>query len=122
LHEHLAQDAKDFVGRKWLAEMRNGDTFKEGARLVAEGVARDEREPPLEVGIPALDLSMEGGAIEIGHPEITQDHVVGTLGQSLEGGHAVGDDIGAVAPGFQHLGEQSGHLGLIVHDEDPAAR
>ena len=46
----------------------------------------------------------------------------GTLGQSLEGGHAVGDDIGAVAPGFQHLGEQSGHLGLIVHDEDPAAR
>ena len=43
-------------------------------------VVRDEKRFQVD-GKPDVKLSTRDGSIEVRHPEITQDHVVGTLGQ-----------------------------------------
>ena len=113
-------------GRERLEVERLGEVVvgalldgRDGARDGAEGGHHHE---DASAATRSCAFSMKAMPSRPGHLEVGEDDVGGELLELAEGLEAVGGGLGRVALVAQDLGERGARVGLVVDDEDPAAR
>ncbi len=102
----------------------NVDAVKESADFAQErhelgrvGEARHEEEGGPRGGL-LLDRPVDLDPVDLGHPEVGHDQIVGMRGETIEGrAPAIGPVDLSVGGRQQHL-DQLAHVGLVVHDEN----
>jgi len=72
--------------------------------------------------VPAFDLPVQARPVERGHSEIAEDEVVRLVLDLIERREPVGGGGHPVAVEGQQIGQQSGDLLLVVHDQDAEHR
>src|SRR6516162_3941131 len=113
-------DAPHFFRRDWLLD--NGPTEFIESRSCAEPnrVASNE-DQPFRQGRPfALQPAQQRRPIEIRHPDVAQNEIVGVASELGERMLAVKRDLDRKPLALQHFGEELGKIGLVVNDQSAA--
>ncbi len=69
-------------------------------------------------GVRLLDRAQHADAVELPHPQVGEDHVVGALGAHVGALRAVAGLVHLVAGAAQHHRQGGAHVALIIDDQD----
>ena len=100
-----------------MASITDGRCRKQFTRCRGQGVAGYEDDAPAKTGPSLFDFPVQGAAVEIGHADIRQDHIVVLCRQSLQrfaagtGGHYTVPRAG------EDLSQGFANLRLVIDDE-----
>src|SRR6516164_9070011 len=113
-------DAPHFFWRDWLLD--NGSTEFIESRSCAEpnGVAGNEDQPFRDGRPIALQSAQQRRPVEIRHPDVAENEIVGPAVQFRERVLAVKRNLDRKPLALQHFGEELGKVGLVVDDESAA--
>jgi hypothetical protein len=113
--EHLLNGAADRRNRTGLPEPRAATLGEERPAGLAPGLTREKNDPLAQRRILPREDGIEGGAIQLRHPQVTQNYVIVLLlklGQSVT---AIACRGHAVAIAAQQAGQGADHAQLIVN-------
>jgi hypothetical protein len=113
--EHILNGTPDRGDRTGLPEPRAATLRQERPAGLATGIPREKNDPLAQGRILPREDGIEGRAIQLRHPQVTQNHVIVLLlelGQSVT---AIGRRGHAVAIAAQQGCEGADHARLIVN-------
>src|SRR5213594_4942654 len=94
--QHLPEDTPYLAGRERLAHAGRARPLEEGPGLRPQDVPGEEDEPADQAVAELLQPLVEPGAVQLGHPDVAEDEIVGLLEDPVERDLAVEDDIDLV--------------------------
>src|SRR2546422_7660470 len=101
-----------------LAQAGRPDGRQKLGRLRTHRTAGHEHDPARLIGVATLELAIEGGAVELGHPDVDHHQVESLIGEECERLDAVRRARRAVTVARQDVLEQLGEHRIVVDDQD----
>jgi hypothetical protein len=95
----------------WAATLRQ-------KRLVigCGAIPREKHHPLAQRGRSLLQLGIEGAPVELGHAQVTQDHVIGLRLERSQGVPAIARRCHHVPVALEEPGQRADQAGLIIND------
>src|SRR5436190_9966049 len=117
--EHSLDDLSNLGERHGLGEGDGAGGLQGTGRLRGDRVSGEEDEPATALRPPPLDLAVETGSVQPGHPHVADDHVVRARGEAVERDAPITSDIDLVAVDGEELGQHLSDRCLVLDEEDP---
>src|SRR3990167_8204442 len=114
----------DLVEREGFEEIGGASALEKLLGLGLEGTAGHEQDPTAQRRVRALQGRVESWPIQVRHPHVAHNEIVGVLLDRGQGLAPVRGRVDFMSAGRQDGGEDLHDPGLVIHDEDvfPADR
>src|SRR5437764_1828694 len=116
--EHVLNDPADRRDRTGFAQPWAATLFEERPAARAPSIAREKNDPLAQGRILLRQEGVEGGPVQVGHMQVTYNHVVAPLVEQGEGPLAIGRRLDVVAIPAQELGQRADDARLIINHEN----
>jgi hypothetical protein len=113
--EHVLDGTTDCRNRTGLPEPRAATLGEERPAGLAPGITREKNDSLAQGRILPRKNVIEGGAIQLRHPQVTQNHVIVLRLELGQGVTAIARRADAVAIAAQESGQGAEHARLIVN-------